>query len=64
MGDTWTVVQFVDDSSVEVVPSTWIHGNYCHWSSFPPDKLISAIWKSEPFYKRLLSYIFSHSYYL
>lgn len=48
MADSWTVVQFVDDSSVEAVPSTCIQGNYCHWRSFPPYKLINALRKAEP----------------
>uniref|UniRef100_A0A6P7GYH2 Uncharacterized protein LOC114343840 n=1 Tax=Diabrotica virgifera virgifera TaxID=50390 RepID=A0A6P7GYH2_DIAVI len=46
--NTWTVVQFLDDTTVEAVPSSWIQGNNCHWPSFAPEKLINAIKKSEP----------------
>lgn len=48
MGDTtWTVVQFLDDATVEAVPSSWVQGNHCHWPSFPTEKLINAIKKAE-----------------
>lgn len=47
-GKTWTVVQFLDDSTVEAIPSSWIQGNNCHWPSFAKDKLFQAIRKSEP----------------
>lgn len=45
---TWTIVQFLDDSSVEAVPSTWVQGDLCHWPSFSKHKLYNAIRKSEP----------------
>lgn len=45
---TWTVVQFLDDLTVEAIPSTWIQGNECHWPSFSREKLYNAIRKSEP----------------
>uniref|UniRef100_A0A1Y1LZX5 DUF4806 domain-containing protein n=2 Tax=Photinus pyralis TaxID=7054 RepID=A0A1Y1LZX5_PHOPY len=45
---TWTVVQFLDDLTVEAIPSTWIQGNECHWPSFSMEKLHNAIRKSEP----------------
>ena len=44
---TWTVVQFVDDGTVEAVPSTWIQGDMCHWPSFPAAKMITSIRKCE-----------------
>lgn len=46
-GKTWTVVQFLDDLTVEAIPSSWIQGNNCHWPSFSKEKLNSAIRKSE-----------------
>lgn len=27
----WTIVHFVDDDSVEVVPSYWVNGENCSW---------------------------------
>ncbi|XP_050501730.1 uncharacterized protein LOC126881488 isoform X1 [Diabrotica virgifera virgifera] len=46
---TWTVVQFIDDATVEAVPSMWIQGNRCHWpSTLPIDKLNNAIRKNDP----------------
>ncbi|KAF5289794.1 hypothetical protein FQA39_LY03711 [Lamprigera yunnana] len=45
---TWTVVQFIDDLTVEAIPSTWIQGNDCHWPPFSREKLYNAIRKSEP----------------
>ncbi|XP_023311148.1 uncharacterized protein LOC108917953 [Anoplophora glabripennis] len=44
---TWTVVLFIDDKSVEAVPSNWIQGEICHWPSFATDKLLQAIRKCE-----------------
>lgn len=45
---TWTVVQFLDDSTVEAVPSPWIQGELCHWPSFSLEKVAIAIKKWEP----------------
>ncbi|CAH0552793.1 unnamed protein product [Brassicogethes aeneus] len=45
---SWTVIQFIDDRSVEAVPSCWIQGDYCHWPSYSKEKLVSAIRKCEP----------------
>ncbi|KAK4876448.1 hypothetical protein RN001_012870 [Aquatica leii] len=46
---TWTVVQFLDDETVEAVPSPWIQGtNECHWPTLPSEKLRQAIKKWEP----------------
>ncbi|KAF5279013.1 hypothetical protein FQA39_LY05691 [Lamprigera yunnana] len=45
---TWTVVQFIDDLTVEAIPSTWIQGNDWHWPPFSREKLYNAIRKSEP----------------
>lgn len=45
---TWTVVQFLNDGTVEAVPSNWIQGEICHWPSFAHQKLITAIKKCEP----------------
>lgn len=45
---TWTIVQFVEDSTVEAVPSTWIQGQTCHWPTYSREKLMTAIRKHEP----------------
>lgn len=45
---TWTVVQFIDDGTVEAVPSVWIQGDLCHWPTYSPPKLHAAIRKAEP----------------
>lgn len=42
---TWTVIQFEEDYSVEAVPSTWIQGQLCLWPPYSKDKLMSAIRK-------------------
>lgn len=44
---TWTVVQFEEDCSVEAVPSTWIQGHFCHWPTYSRNKLMVAIKKHE-----------------
>lgn len=44
---TWTVVQF-EDETVEAVPTIWIQGDFCHWPSMAPPKLMMAIRKCEP----------------
>ncbi|KAK4885260.1 hypothetical protein RN001_001531 [Aquatica leii] len=45
---SWTIVSFIEDNSVEAVPSHWIQGGLCHWPSFAKDKLLYAIRKCEP----------------
>lgn len=41
---TWTVVKFMSDNSVGVVPTNWIHDeNTCYWPPFTSDKITSAI---------------------
>ncbi|XP_019884176.2 uncharacterized protein LOC105254819 isoform X2 [Camponotus floridanus] len=44
---TWTVIQFEEDCSVEAVPSTWIQGQFCHWPTYSQEKLMTAIRKHE-----------------
>ncbi|XP_076234998.1 uncharacterized protein LOC143179588 isoform X2 [Calliopsis andreniformis] len=46
--EMWTIVEFVDDGSVEAVPSTWIQNDVCHWPPLPQNRLINAIKKCEP----------------
>ena len=48
---TWTVVQFIADGTVETVPSTWIQGDLCHWPTFTQNRLTNAIKKCEPLNK-------------
>ncbi|XP_076295397.1 uncharacterized protein LOC143216335 isoform X2 [Lasioglossum baleicum] len=45
---TWTVVQFVDDKTVEAVPTSWLEGDKCYWPPLPQSKLSNAIKKLEP----------------
>lgn len=44
---TWTVVQFVEDGTVEAIPSNWIQGDMCHWPPYFHQKLVMAIRKCE-----------------
>lgn len=45
--DTWTVVEFTEDSSVEAVPTKWIinenNSSTCYWPPFSRDKLVQEI---------------------
>ncbi|CAG9817182.1 unnamed protein product [Phaedon cochleariae] len=43
MGQTWTIVYFLMENSVEAVPTIWIVGNMCYWPSFTADKVNKAI---------------------
>lgn len=45
---TWTVVQFEEDSTVEAIPSIWIQGQFCYWPTYSREKLMCAIRKHEP----------------
>ncbi|CAH1153704.1 unnamed protein product [Phaedon cochleariae] len=42
-GRTWTVVKFVEEDTVEAVPTTWLVGNLCYWPPYPREKLVTAI---------------------
>ncbi|KAF5300737.1 hypothetical protein FQR65_LT19314 [Abscondita terminalis] len=44
---SWTIVLFIEDKSVEAVPSHWIQGDICHWPPYTSDKLMHAIKKCE-----------------
>ncbi|XP_050517960.1 uncharacterized protein LOC126892471 [Diabrotica virgifera virgifera] len=44
---SWTVVQFLEDGTVEAVPTGWIQGDKCHWPSLPTLKMQNAIRKGE-----------------
>ncbi|XP_076664744.1 uncharacterized protein LOC143367026 [Andrena cerasifolii] len=48
---TWTVVQFVADGTVDTVPSAWIQGDLCHWPTLTQNRLTNAIKKCEPLNK-------------
>lgn len=42
--NTWTVVQFLTDDTVDAVPTSWIHdGDFCFWPPFTQDKIKNAI---------------------
>lgn len=39
--------KFIDENSVEAVPSSWIRSKHCFWPSFQRDKVIQAIRKNK-----------------
>lgn len=42
--NTWTVVKFIDDNTVNVVPTSWIHDEVqCYWPHLPANKVTQAI---------------------
>lgn len=43
----WTVVQFLEDGTVEAVPTNWIDGNVCYWPPLHGARLMTAIKKLE-----------------
>lgn len=43
MEQTWTIVKFIEEDSVEAVPTTWIFGNRCYWPPFTKQKMLAAI---------------------
>lgn len=43
MDKSWTVVKFIDEDSVEAVPTTWIQGNSCFWPPLTQQKVVTAI---------------------
>lgn len=46
---TWSVVHFIEDDTVEAVPTAWVQGDQCLWpSAYLGDKLVNAIAKAEP----------------
>jgi len=45
MPELWTVVKFIDEDSVEAVPTNWIIDGKCYWPPFHPNKLRAAIQK-------------------
>ncbi|XP_076285091.1 uncharacterized protein LOC143211370 isoform X1 [Lasioglossum baleicum] len=45
--NSWSIVQFVKDGTVEAVPSAWLLNGYCYWPSLPPNRLANAIKKCE-----------------
>lgn len=47
MPEFWTVVKFIDEDSVEAVPTNWIIDGKCYWPPFHPNKLRAAIQKNE-----------------
>lgn len=42
----WSVVEFIDDNSVEVVPSYWLNKNKCAWPKKNSKKFIQR--KTKP----------------
>ena len=44
---TWTIVKFLGDGRVEVVPSSWVEGNSCYWPACDSKRMRSATKKCE-----------------
>lgn len=45
---TWTIIKFLEENSVAMVPTTWIitdsgKGETCLWPPLPPEKLSLAV---------------------
>lgn len=48
MEKNWIVVKFLENNSVEAVPTNWILGNKCYWPPYADNKVtIDAIKKRE-----------------
>ncbi|CAG9814687.1 unnamed protein product [Phaedon cochleariae] len=48
MADTWTVVKFKEENSVEAIPTTWLMGNdHCYWPPYTHEKIQQAIKKHD-----------------
>jgi len=43
----YAVVEFTDDSSVDVVPCCWLDENYCFWPPYRNERLLNSVKKSE-----------------
>lgn len=59
--DTWTVVKFKDENSVEAVPSDWILDNQCYWPPYTADKIKSSIIEHEAHHGHCLILRFSET---
>ena len=40
---TFDVVEFVEDHSVDVVPTNWVNGNMCYWPPYRGLCLTAAV---------------------
>lgn len=45
MEKSWMIVRFIDEDTVEAVPTTWIINNKCYWPPFQIEKFVAAIKK-------------------
>ncbi|XP_076280996.1 uncharacterized protein LOC143217812 [Lasioglossum baleicum] len=45
--NTWTVVQFLADGTVEAVPNSWLEDDKCYWPPVHKSKLSNAIQQCE-----------------
>ncbi|XP_011858903.1 PREDICTED: uncharacterized protein LOC105556420 isoform X2 [Vollenhovia emeryi] len=49
MEKSWTIVKFIEEDTVEAVPSTWIVDKTCYWPPFHMEKIVASIKKhAEP----------------
>lgn len=45
---TWTVVKFIEENSVEAIPTTWLVGSdHCYWPSYTQQKIQHVIKRHE-----------------
>ncbi|XP_076243436.1 uncharacterized protein LOC143184823 isoform X2 [Calliopsis andreniformis] len=45
---TWTIVQFLEDGTVEATPTMWIRDDICYWPTLPQNRLMDAIKRLDP----------------
>ena len=45
---SFSVVEFLDDESVDVVPSNWLVDDFCWWPPFRPSRLMNAKKREDP----------------
>lgn len=48
MAHTWTVVKFIEENSVEAIPTTWLLGrDHCYWPPFIQERIQNVIKRHE-----------------
>ncbi|CAH0562955.1 unnamed protein product [Brassicogethes aeneus] len=58
--DTWTVVRFPEENTVEVVPTVWLNKGMCYWPPYTEAQLKDAIGKQESPEPEWSQYQFTH----
>lgn len=44
---SWTIVRFIDEDTVEAVPTSWIEQNRCYWPPLKNEKIMAIIRRNE-----------------